>query len=255
MEFPSFVYDPANIGNLISGYSFFSKPSLDIWKFLVHICWSLACKILSMTLLAWEMSATVWWLSHSLVVSFLGIEMRIDLFQSCGHCLVFQIYWHIECNILMASSFRVLNSSTGIWSHPLALLTAVLPKPHLTSFSRMSGSGLLTTPLQSFGSSGSFLYSSVGYSFLLFLISSASTRSLPFMSFIVPIFGHRVPWCLQFSWRDLQSCPFCCFLLVLYSVHWRRPSCLSVLFFGNLRLVGYSFPFLPCFPLLSLAIC
>ena len=25
MKFPSFVYDPANIGNLISGYSFFSK--------------------------------------------------------------------------------------------------------------------------------------------------------------------------------------------------------------------------------------
>ena len=37
LEFPSFVYDPANIGNLISGYSFFSKPSLDIWKFLAHI--------------------------------------------------------------------------------------------------------------------------------------------------------------------------------------------------------------------------
>ena len=31
LEFPSFLYDPENIGNLISGSSSFSKPSLDIW--------------------------------------------------------------------------------------------------------------------------------------------------------------------------------------------------------------------------------
>ena len=35
LEFPSFLYDPVNVGNLISGSSAFSKPSLDIWKFLV----------------------------------------------------------------------------------------------------------------------------------------------------------------------------------------------------------------------------
>ena len=39
----------------------------------------------------------------------------------------------------MASSFRVLNSSTRIPSHPLPLLTAGLPKAHLTLLSRMSG--------------------------------------------------------------------------------------------------------------------
>ena len=37
LEFPCFFYDPANIGNLISCSSAFSKPSLDIWKFLVHV--------------------------------------------------------------------------------------------------------------------------------------------------------------------------------------------------------------------------
>ena len=37
LEFPCFLYDPANVGNLISGSSSFSKPSLDIWKLLVHI--------------------------------------------------------------------------------------------------------------------------------------------------------------------------------------------------------------------------
>ena len=37
LEFPCFLYDPANVGNLISGSLVFSKPSLYIWKFLVHI--------------------------------------------------------------------------------------------------------------------------------------------------------------------------------------------------------------------------
>ena len=37
LEFPSFLYDPVNVADLISGASAFSKPSLDIWKFLVHI--------------------------------------------------------------------------------------------------------------------------------------------------------------------------------------------------------------------------
>ena len=40
--------------------------------------------------------------------------MKIDLVQSCGHCWVFQICWHSECNTLIASSFRILDSSTGI---------------------------------------------------------------------------------------------------------------------------------------------
>ena len=37
--------------------------------------------------------------------------------------------------------------------------------------------------------SGSSLYSSSVYSFHLFLISSASTKSVPFLAFIVPILG------------------------------------------------------------------
>ena len=48
-----------------------------------------------------EMSAIVRWLAHSLVLHFLGVGIRTDLFQSCGHCWVFQICWHIECNTLM----------------------------------------------------------------------------------------------------------------------------------------------------------
>ena len=37
LEFPCFIYDPADVGNLISGSSAFSKSSLYIWKFSVHI--------------------------------------------------------------------------------------------------------------------------------------------------------------------------------------------------------------------------
>ena len=109
-------------------------------------CWSLACKILSTTLLAWERSAIVRRLAYSVVLPFLGTGMKIDLFQSCGHCWIFQIRWHTECNTLMVSSFRVFNSSTGILSYPLALLTTVLSKAHLSLLSRMFGSGWLTTP-------------------------------------------------------------------------------------------------------------
>ena len=37
LEFPCFLYDPANVGNLISGSSSFAKPSLGIWNVLVRI--------------------------------------------------------------------------------------------------------------------------------------------------------------------------------------------------------------------------
>ena len=72
--------------------------------------------------------------------------MKTDLFQSCGHCWVFQICWHIECSTFTASSFRLWNSSTGISSPPLALFIVMLSKAHLTSHSRMSGSRSVITP-------------------------------------------------------------------------------------------------------------
>ena len=37
LEISSFFHDPADVGNLISGFSAFSKTSLNIWKFTVHI--------------------------------------------------------------------------------------------------------------------------------------------------------------------------------------------------------------------------
>ena len=37
LELSCFFYDPMDVGNLISGSSAFSKSSLYIWKFLVHV--------------------------------------------------------------------------------------------------------------------------------------------------------------------------------------------------------------------------
>ena len=37
LELPCFFDDPADVGNLISGSSAFSKTSLNIWKFTVHV--------------------------------------------------------------------------------------------------------------------------------------------------------------------------------------------------------------------------
>ena len=37
LELSCFFYDPKDVGNLISGSSAFSKSSLNIWKFSVHV--------------------------------------------------------------------------------------------------------------------------------------------------------------------------------------------------------------------------
>ena len=37
LEVSCFFYDPTDAGNLISGFSAFSKSTLNIWKFSVHI--------------------------------------------------------------------------------------------------------------------------------------------------------------------------------------------------------------------------
>ena len=37
LELSCFLHDPSDVGNLISGPSAFSKSSLNIWKFLVHV--------------------------------------------------------------------------------------------------------------------------------------------------------------------------------------------------------------------------
>ena len=153
--------------------------------------------------LAWEMSAIVQGLAYSLVLPFLGTGMRIDLFQSCGQCWVFQICWHIECNTLMASSFRVLNSSTEIPSHPLALLTAELPKAYLTSLCEY-----LALDGWPHHWSNPVLLDLVCTVLLCILsISSWSLQHLLGLYHLCPLLcpslSKMFPWYFQFSWRAL----------------------------------------------------
>ena len=61
VELSCFFDDPTDVGNLVSGSSAFSKTSLNIWKFTVHILLKPgAWRILSITLLVCEISAIVW---------------------------------------------------------------------------------------------------------------------------------------------------------------------------------------------------
>ena len=86
----------------------FLKPAWTSGSSWYKHCWSLAWRLLSINLLACEMSAIVWYLEHSLALPFFGIGLKTDLFQSCGHCWVFQICWHIECSTFTTSSSRRL---------------------------------------------------------------------------------------------------------------------------------------------------
>ena len=118
-ELSCFFYDPTDVSNLISGSSAFSKTSLNIWKFSVH-------ELLKPGLENFEHYFVSVWdeCNCAIVWTFFGIAFLWDwnknLFQSCGHCWVFQICWHTECSTFTALSFRIWNSSAGIPSPPLA---------------------------------------------------------------------------------------------------------------------------------------
>ena len=137
----------------------FLKPAWASRTSQFTYCWSLAWRILSITSLWDECNCAVVWAFFG-IASFLWVGMKTDLFQSCGHCWVFQICWHIECSTFPASSFRIWKSSIGIPSPPLTLFIKMLPKAHLTSHSRMSGSRWVITHLWLSGSWRSFLYTS-----------------------------------------------------------------------------------------------
>ena len=97
LELSCFFDDPADVGNLISGSSAFSKTSLNIWNFTVHI-------LLKPGLENFEHYFTSVWDDCNCVVVWaffgivLGIGMNTELLQSCGHSCVFQVCWHIECS-------------------------------------------------------------------------------------------------------------------------------------------------------------
>ena len=86
LELSCIFNNPTDVGNFISGSSDFSKSSLNIWKFTVHVLLKPGLENLSITLLAREMVQLCSSFELSLALSVFGIGMKTDLFQSCGYC-------------------------------------------------------------------------------------------------------------------------------------------------------------------------
>ena len=104
LELFCFFDEPEDVGNLISGSSAFSKSSLNIWKFTVHI-------VLKPCLDNFEHYFTSLWGECNYAVFWAFVD--IAFLRDWTFSRVFQICWHFECNTCAASSFRIWNSSTG----------------------------------------------------------------------------------------------------------------------------------------------
>jgi len=141
-----FFDDPADVGNLISVSSAFSKTILNIWKFMVHV-------LLKPGLENFEHYFTSVWdeCNCAVVWAFFGIPFLWDWNENWPFPVLWPLlsfpnllaYWMQHFHIII---FQDWNSSTGISSSPLTLFVVMLSKAHLTSHSRMSGSRWVITP-------------------------------------------------------------------------------------------------------------
>ena len=134
-------------GNLISGSSAFSKTSLNIWKFTVPV-------LLKPGLENFEHYFTSVWDEGNCAViwAFFGTAFLWDWNENWPFPVLWPLlsfpnllaYW---VSTFTVSSSSISKSATGIPSPPLALFVVMLlPKAHLTSHSRMSGSRWVITP-------------------------------------------------------------------------------------------------------------
>ena len=81
LELSCFFDDPLDVGNLISGSSAFSKTSLNIWTFMVHILLKPGLENFEYYLVSCEMSAIVQQFERSLALPFFGIGIKTDFFH------------------------------------------------------------------------------------------------------------------------------------------------------------------------------
>ena len=121
LELPCFLHDPMNVGNLMSVSSASLKPSLYILKFSVRVLPKPSLRILSPSL-ACEVRTVV--RECSLAPLFFGIGMKIDLFQSCGHCWVFLLFiFSIQNSITWLNYNSLMHSLLRMptWMSPLLM--------------------------------------------------------------------------------------------------------------------------------------
>ena len=78
LELSYFFYDPMDVGNLISGFSAFSKSSLNIWKFLVLV------------LLKPGFKNFEYYFEHSLTLLFFGIGRKVTFSSPVATAEVFK---------------------------------------------------------------------------------------------------------------------------------------------------------------------
>ena len=85
LELLCFFDDTADVGSF-SDSSAFSKTSLNIWKFMVHVMMKPDLENFEHYFASmWdEFNCAIVW--AFLALPFFGIGMKTDLFQSCGHC-------------------------------------------------------------------------------------------------------------------------------------------------------------------------
>ena len=86
---------PTDVGNLIFGSSAFLNPAWTSGSSWFMYCWGLDWRIFEHYL------DSVWdECNYTVVWTFFGItflwDWKTGLFQSCGHCWIFQICWRIK---------------------------------------------------------------------------------------------------------------------------------------------------------------
>ena len=116
LELSCFFYDPMDVGNLISG-SFFLNPAWTSGSSRFTFCWSLAWRILSVTLFAWdECNCAVVW-------TFFGIAFLLDWNEN----------WPFPCLVATAefSKFAGILRAALSQHHLLGFETAQLEFHHL----------------------------------------------------------------------------------------------------------------------------
>ena len=113
LELSCFFNNPADVSNLISGSSAFSKTSLNIWKFMVHV-------LLKPGLENFEHYFTSMWDACNCVVvwAFFGIAFL-------WHCLSLGLEWKLTFSSPVA---------TAEFSKFAGILSAALSQHHLSGF-------------------------------------------------------------------------------------------------------------------------
>ena len=110
----------------------------------------------------------------------------------------------------------------------------------------MSGSRWVIIPLWLSGSWRSFLYSSSVYSCHLFLISFASVRSIPFLSFIEPIFACKCSFGISNFLEEISSLSYSVVSLYFFALFTQKGFVISPCYSLAFCIQMGMFPFLLC---------